>query len=135
MKKKIIIVSSLSFLQFFAHAQQVKDSAIQKINKTAIELVYNHYLQDGNNSAVTGGVGTEELTVYGPSINIKNTYSKSNLSFNLGADIISSASTDNIDFVVSSASAKDARVFFEHHLWKAISAIKPQHLWRWWCLY
>jgi hypothetical protein len=109
MKKKFLIIGSLAFFHFLARAQPAKDSAQEKISKTEIELVYNHYIQDGNNSAVTGGIGTEKLTVYGPAINIKNTSGKHSLAFDLGTDIISSASTDKIDFVTSSASKRDAR--------------------------
>lgn len=92
-------------------AQEIADSLYPKIRKTEIELVYNHYIQDGNNSAVTGGIGTEKLTVYGPSANVTNTRGNNIFNLHLGADIISSASTDNIDYVVSSASSRDARYY------------------------
>jgi hypothetical protein len=111
MKKKFLIIGSLAFFHFFAKAQPAKDSAQEKISKTEIELVYNHYMQDGQNSAVTGGIGTEKLTVYGPMLNIKNSAGKHSLAFNAGTDIITSASTDKIDFVTSSASKRDARYY------------------------
>jgi hypothetical protein len=107
MKRKYLIVGTLAFLQFVAKAQAPKDTTI--LSKTAIELVYNHYAQTGNNSAVTGGTGTEKLTIYGPQLNITKTKGKNSLNLNVGSDIISSASTDNIDFIVSSASIIDAR--------------------------
>lgn len=107
MRKKYLIVGSLAFIQFLAKAQAPRDTTI--LSKTAIELVYNHYTQNGNNSAVTGGIGTEKLTIYGPQLNINKTKGKNSLGFYVGSDIISSASTDNIDFVVSSASILDAR--------------------------
>ena len=111
MKRTYLIVGSLSFLHFFSNAQVLKDTASTVVNKTDIEIVYSHYLQDGNNSAVTGGIGTEKLIVYGPALHLKNTSGKNSVSFNIGADIISSASTDNIDFVVSSASKEDIRTY------------------------
>jgi hypothetical protein len=111
MKKKYLVLGSFALLPYSLKAQVVKDTLAKKVRKTEIELVYNHYLQDGNNSAVTGGVGTEKLVVYGPSLTVKKTFNKNALSFNLGADIISSASTDNIDFIKSSASEVDARMF------------------------
>lgn len=86
---------------------QVADSA--KVSQTQIDIVYNHYIQDGDNSAVTGGIGTEQLVVYGPSINIVRKWGQNTLKFKGGADIISSASTDNINFVMSSASREDTR--------------------------
>jgi hypothetical protein len=116
MKKKYLIIGSLAFTHLFAKAQ-TQDS-IPKVNKTQIDVVYNHYIQQGNNSAVTGGVGTEELTVYGPSTTIKRQWTKNSFKANFGADIISSASTDNIDFVMSSVSVLDARSYinavYEH---------------------
>ena len=99
-------------MQFFAKAQTIKDTVQRKVNRTDIELVYKHYLQDGNNSAVTGGIGTEKLMVYGPELSLKSEFKKNTISLNLGTDIISSASTDKIDFVVSSASKVDKRTYF-----------------------
>jgi hypothetical protein len=78
--------------------------------KVDAQFLYNYYEQDGNNSPVTGGIGTEELNFHGPSIviNVAIDSSKS-FHFDGGVDVYSSASTDNIDFNVSSASSKDAR--------------------------
>jgi hypothetical protein len=118
MKRKYLIIGSLVFSHFFVRAQAPLDTLIEKINKTEIELVYNHYIQDGNNSAVTGGIGTERLTVYGPGLTLKKSSGNNSIEFNLGTDIISSASTDNIDSVMSSASKIDARSYlnttYEH---------------------
>lgn len=121
MKKISLIIGSLAFFQYFAFGQQAieKKSSEEKLKKTEIELVYNHYIQDGNNSAVTGGTGTEELKVYGPSLSIKRYSGKNKFTTKLGADIISSASTDNIDFVVSSASRLDARAYANVELSRA----------------
>ena len=113
MKKKYLAIGLLCALCFKAKGQN-KDSLYQKklISKTDIELVYAQYLQDGNNSAVTGGKGTEKLTVYSPSVKISHTFRDFNtLRFNGGVDAVTSASTDKIDFVVSSASKKDYRTY------------------------
>lgn len=109
MKKKYLIVGSLAFAQFFAKAQSGAGTDSIRVKKTEIEMVYNHYLQNASNSAVTGGIGTERLTVYGPALALKFTAGNNAVSLDLGADVISSASTDNIDFVVSSASVLDTR--------------------------
>ena len=111
MRKRYLLIGSLTFLQFLANAQNHRDSIPEKVNKTEIELVYNHYVQDGNNSAVTGGRGTEKLIVYGPMLTINKINNKKSLGFNMGADIISSASTDRINFVMSSASVLDTRYY------------------------
>lgn len=60
---------------------------------------------------MTGGIGTEKLTVFGPSVSIVKTNGSNAFKINLGADIISSASTDKIDYVVSSASSRDSRYY------------------------
>ncbi len=120
MKKKYLIVGTFAFAQFLAQAQSKKDSTYQRVDRLAIEAVYNHYVQDGNNSAVTGGKGTEQLTVYGPSVQIRKYKGKSTRSFQLGVDVISSASTDNIDYVKSSASILDQRVYGNFTLERSI---------------
>ncbi len=112
MKMKYLIFGSFAFYSYFAKAQDsIPASAQKRINKTEIEVLYNHYVQDGNHSAVTGGIGTEKLTVYSPSIYLKSTLGKNVYTLKGGADIISSASTDNIDYVLSSASRLDARTY------------------------
>lgn len=108
MKKIYLLVGSLAFLSYISKAQ-TEDTTEFKVKKTTVDLVYNHYIQDGVHSAVTGGTGTEELTVYSPNLGLKHTSGKNAYSFYGGSDIITSASTDNIDNVVSSASYVDAR--------------------------
>lgn len=109
MKKKYIVFGIMAASSLYTFAQK-SDSAIRrkKISQTSIQLVYAHYLQTGNHSAVTGGEGTEKLTIYSPDITIRKQIDSSNsFSLNTGVDVISSASTDKIDFVVSSASRID----------------------------
>lgn len=92
---------------------QKPDSVFQKknISKTDIQLLFSYYSQDGNNSAVTGGIGTEKLSVYAPNLSLE--FSKRNHSIKIdgGVDVVTSASTDNIDFVKSSASYTDSRSY------------------------
>ena len=96
---------------YLGRAQVPPDTAREVVNKTEIELVYNHYIQNGNKSAVTGGIGTEKLTVYAPGFSVRKTAGPNSLAFNAGTDIITSASTDNIDYVMSSASRTDERIY------------------------
>jgi hypothetical protein len=113
MKRNFLLASYLAFCLLTLKAQN-KDTAFkkEKINKLDIEVMYGHYLQNGDNSAVTGGIGTEELMVYSPNIKIRKTWhNQRSLAFNGGSDIITSASTDQIDFVRSSASYMDARTY------------------------
>lgn len=72
----------------------------------------SYYAQDGDNSAVTGGIGTEKLS-NAANLVIINVPIDSIRSISLygGADYYTSASTDNIDTHVSSASRSDVRGF------------------------
>lgn len=73
----------------------------------------SYYTQDNDHSAVTGGQGTEDLQVYTTQLSVDNLRDSVNaFHFDAGIDLISSASTDNIDFVKSSASQWDARTHF-----------------------
>lgn len=122
MKKKYWLAGVLAMFLWQAKAQTPQDSLPTKVNKSNLDLVYNHYLQDGNNSAVTGGIGTEKLVVYAPSISYKRTKGTNEIAFQGGVDLISSASTDNIDFVVSSASSFDARFYLNGNYSKTLPA-------------
>lgn len=74
-------------------------------------MLLSYYTQDNDHSAVTGGIGTEDLQVYASQYTIdKLTDSVRSFHVDMGVDIISSASTDNIDFEMSSASKVDARI-------------------------
>lgn len=113
MIKRYVIIGALIFAAYHLRSQE-PDSIFKKstLNKTEIDFLYNQYIQDGDNSAVTGGRGTEKLTVYAPGIVLTKTFRERNtIVLKGGADIISSASTDNIDFDVSSASILDTRTY------------------------
>lgn len=77
-----------------------------------VDFLFNYYDQDGNRSPVTGGVGTEDLQVISPLVLLSmDLTDRWDMNLNLGVDSITSASTDNMDDVVSSASRQDARAF------------------------
>lgn len=87
-------------------------AATTAIDKGAIEIdfLFNYYNQDGENSAVTGGIGTEAMDVVTPTVVLNWQVSELwTLNADLGADAISSASVDAIDDNVSSASEVDTR--------------------------
>ena len=105
------MMMALSQLAKAQHALSDSTFKQKKLSKTSIELAFSYYQQDGNNSAVTGGVGTEKLSVYAVGTNIQHQFKQYNtLTTNFGVDIISSASTDKIDYRVSSASVLDQHV-------------------------
>jgi len=82
-----------------------------------VNLVSSYYHQDGERSAVTGGFGTEQLSDYANSIEVKlkkydKKYRKHTLDLELGVDVYTSASSDQIDLKAnSSASSADMRVY------------------------
>ena len=104
----LIILLAVSMI---AHAQQADTTFTkQKVKSTQYEYLFSYYQQDGNNSAITGGIGTEQLKVYINKLNITHAVDSFNtILIEAGMDIISSASTDRIDFIMSSASSKDNR--------------------------
>ncbi len=96
-----------------------KESNYEKRNLKIeeVNILGSYYTQDGNNSGVTGGVGTEKLTDYSSSIDIKivKPTAKANkhiIGVNVGIDYYTSASSDNIDpILVSSPSYSDIRIY------------------------
>ena len=77
---------------------------------TEIDILANYYEQDGDFGAPQGGLGTEELSnVAGIVVVQVPLDSNSAVSATLGADYYSSASTDRIDYQLSTASAHDLR--------------------------
>ncbi len=81
-------------------------------NYIEIDFLSSYYEQDGNNAAVTGGIGTEKLTDLANIIVVNIPLdSIRSVSITGGVDIYSSASTDNIDNNRSSASSKDSRTY------------------------
>ena len=109
MKKKYLVVGLLALA--LKGKPQAADSTYHKrdLSKTDIELVFSHYNQDGNHSAVTGGTGTEKLQVYAPGFSLDIQKGRATYSLSAGTDIITSASTDRIDSILSSASLVDTR--------------------------
>ena len=110
--------SDLSTLVGFG--QNFQDSTIYKNRKLKIEevnFVSSYYKQDGNNSAVTGGIGTEHLTDFAITLDVKiakydRRSRKHTITGEIGVDVYSSASSDKIDpNTISSASSGDKRIY------------------------
>jgi hypothetical protein len=124
--KKITLTIGCYLYLLAAHAQIAKtDSAFadssqyksRKLTTEEVNFVSSYYVQDGNNSAVTGGIGTEELRDIANTINIRMTRKDHHnrtriLTAELGIDAYSSASSDKIDpSTISSASYSDMRYY------------------------
>jgi hypothetical protein len=85
----------------------------QSGQETQIDILSTYYQQDGIHSAVTGGLGTEELEDYSTHLRVNVPIdSASRLLFYSSFNHYSSASSDRIDFRVSSPSAVDNRIMF-----------------------
>jgi hypothetical protein len=111
-KKRYIVIGLLA-AALCARGQQ-KDAAYTKkiVSQTDVQLMLSYYTQDNNHSAVTGGLGTEDLQVYATELAFDHRKdSLYRFHFDCGVDIISSASTDNIS-TQSGASRVDARNHF-----------------------
>lgn len=119
---KRVFITGFALLSIFRLSAQEKpaDSTGYKSTKLKLEevnLVSSYYKQNGNNSAVTGGVGSEELTDISNAIDVKmikygKTGKKHTLDFEVGVDHYTSASSDKVDLQAnSSASSADTRFY------------------------
>jgi len=121
--KKIFLTAATAFFLLqsaFAQIAPKKDSTgyqSRKLKLEEVNLVSSYYSQNGNNAAVTGGIGTQKLTDIANIFDVKLSKYDSKLrkhSFGLevGIDNYSSASSDMIDLQAnSSASHGDVRIY------------------------
>ncbi|MEM7101648.1 MAG: DUF3570 domain-containing protein [Bacteroidota bacterium] len=116
-------------LVFFGCSQVGWSQSTTKINEQAtdsldiqkypveIDFLVSYYRQNGDHSAVTGGIGTESLDDISTEVIVNIPIdSVSRVGIDGGFSHYSSASTDNIDSRVSSASARDnrARIYLSY---------------------
>lgn len=113
----IILAFYWSIVGAFAQANDSTQYKTRKLKLEEVNLVTSYYHQDGNNAAVTGGIGSEKLTDVATTIDLRlvktdlrnriNTYT-----FEIGVDTYTSASSDKINpSTVSSASSGDQRIY------------------------
>ncbi|MEZ4883615.1 MAG: DUF3570 domain-containing protein [Chitinophagales bacterium] len=89
------------------------DAPTKQLEEAEMNILFSYYSQDGNHSPVTGGIGTESLQDYTSTIIVNLPLNeKSKMDITAGFDFYSSASTDNIDTRISSASSSDSRIYF-----------------------
>jgi hypothetical protein len=78
--------------------------------ETEVDILGSYYQQNGDHSAVEGGIGSQHLTDTAPTILLNVPLdSTTRLAANVGIDYYASASSDKIDQVMSSPSASDVR--------------------------
>jgi Protein of unknown function (DUF3570) len=121
MKKIIITAGLLVSMLFRTTAQNGVDENTDYQKRTLkvdeINFVTSYYHQEGDRSAVTGGIGTEKLSDYANSFDLKmSKYDLKNrkhtFNIDLNFDYYTSASSDNIDpRTISGASAADIHIY------------------------
>lgn len=119
MIKNCLITIGLIIAFFSGFSQSTDSSKYQNRTLTFEEanIVSSYYHQNGNNSAVTGGIGTEKLTDISNSFDLRfyrydDFFRKHTWNFALGIDHYTSASSDMVDLKAnSSASHADTRFY------------------------
>ena len=113
----IIIAFYLSIVSAFSQKIDTASYESRKLKIDEVNFVSSYYRQTGNNAAVTGGIGSEELTDFATTLDVRvskpdrknriNSYA-----FEIGVDAYTSASSDKVDpATVSSASSGDKRIY------------------------
>ena len=84
--------------------------APNRYGEAEVDILGSYYQQNGDHSAVEGGIGSQHLTDTAPTILLNVPLdSTTRLAANVGIDYYASASSDKIDQVMSSPSAADVR--------------------------
>ncbi|MCU7548007.1 DUF3570 domain-containing protein [Chitinophagaceae bacterium LB-8] len=107
----------LGILSAFSQGADTANYKSRKLQLDEVNFVSSYYHQDGNNSAVTGGIGTEKLSDFANTFELKlSKYDrkarKHSYGLELGIDHYTSASSDKIDpSTITSASYSDTRIY------------------------
>lgn len=112
-----MIALFVNMLSAFSQQSDTSAYATKKLKLDEVNLVSCYYHQDGDNSAVTGGLGTERLTDLSNTLDLKllrtDKYQRQHtLNLEIGLDHYTSASSDSINpHTLSSASSADTRFY------------------------
>ncbi len=114
-----VIGMYLTILSAFSQTKVPADTAYKsrQLSFEEANIVSSYYTQSGNNSAVTGGIGSQKLNDFSNSFEIKlhrwdKKKRKHTFDLELGVDHYTSASSDMIDLKAnSSASHADTRIY------------------------
>lgn len=119
--KKIFLTAAAVFALLHSFAQTTpKDTTgfqSRKLKLDEVNLVSSYYTQNGNNAAVTGGIGSQKLTDIANVFDVKMikydlNSRKHTFGLEVGIDHYTSASSDMIDLQAnSSASHGDTRIY------------------------
>ncbi|WP_416442392.1 DUF3570 domain-containing protein [Leeuwenhoekiella sp. A16] len=103
MIKKTFIIAFLllAFIKVTAQEQAQDSTSTYKkrvLESTEVDLLTSYYSQDGDNAAVSGGIGTEKLTDFTPTIVVAIPLNDDDvLTIDAGVSAYTSASSSNID--------------------------------------
>lgn len=100
MRKKIILLFCLVGGVVFSQESKQDSTVFKKrvLESIEIDFLMSYYNQDGNNAAVTGGVGTEKLADLTPTIIVSLPLNADDvLTVDVGISAYSSASSGNLD--------------------------------------
>ncbi len=115
--KHLRIIPVLLFAALGYAQEQPQDYKKRVLETTEVDFLSSYYSQDGNNAAVSGGIGTEELTDFTATLVISIPLNDDDvLSIDAGVSAYTSASSSNVDpfdggqaadpFIASSGSSK-----------------------------
>lgn len=100
--KKFLLILALALAGLQAFAQETTDTSNtykkRVLESTEIDFLTSYYTQDGDNAAVSGGIGTEELTDFTGAIVVSIPLNDDDvLTIDAGVSAYTSASSSNID--------------------------------------
>jgi len=96
--KSIFILIGLMGLGTIVFSQEEKVYKKRVLESTEVDFLMSYYAQDGENAAVTGGIGTEELTDITPTIVISIPLNDDDvLTIDAGISAYTSASSSNVN--------------------------------------
>ncbi|MCF4102528.1 DUF3570 domain-containing protein [Gillisia sp. M10.2A] len=101
--RKIFIITGLLFATVISPAQEAdQDSTLiykkRVLESTEVDFLTSYYSQDGDNAAVSGGIGTEELTDFTPTFVVSIPLNADDvLSIDAGVSAYTSASSSNVN--------------------------------------
>ncbi|MEP2281412.1 DUF3570 domain-containing protein [Maribacter sp.] len=99
---KLIVSIAALFVFTVSHAQQAKDSVKtykkRVLETTEVDFLTSYYSQDGDNAAVSGGLGTEDLTDFTGTFVVAIPLNDDDvLTIDAGVSAYTSASSSNVD--------------------------------------
>jgi len=98
MSKKIFFVLVLLSISIINAQEQPNTYKKRVLESAEIDFLSSYYTQDGDNAAVTGGIGTEELTDFTPTIVVSVPLNDDDvLTVDAGVSAYTSASSSNVD--------------------------------------